>query len=189
MSLIVARLALNAVSELLKGTSTSHRRPGLRVKSVKFEPAKILAATERAQKSVHVRSGAYVRGVAKRLIRKGRTSRPGQSPKSQTGQLKKYIFFAPEPSGVVIGPASIEGNPAPGIAPIGLTTETLEFGGKMTVTEVFHKGRWVRRGLVKSKRSLPTRTRTVKVERRPYMGPALQHSLPKVNEFWADSVK
>lgn len=145
--------------------------------------------------------GAFVRRTAKGLIRKvgkkGTPSKPGQPPKSRTGILKEFIFFAFDPAArsVVVGPAKTNqvffngaGKPVKGTVPA-----VLEFGGSIGVLEWYLEGRkkWVRADL-RFKRKLAerkTRIRTVKVAARPYMQPAFKKEAPKFASIWADTVR
>lgn len=153
-------------------------------KSFFFDVPRVIKAMDAATRSGLSKAGAYIRRSAKGLIRKvgksGKPSQPGNPPKSRTGVLKDFIFFAWDPTArtVVIGPAKTNqvffkgsGQPVSGTAP-----EVLEYGGQIGILEWFLPSRqkWVRADL-RSKRKLAerqTRIRTVKIEARPYMGPA-----------------
>ncbi|NLY02726.1 MAG: hypothetical protein GXY83_42275 [Rhodopirellula sp.] len=64
-----------------------------------FDSARVVKATSRAERKVLSRFGAYVRRGARSSIRKRKTvSEPGQPPSSHAGLLKKFIFFAYEPT-------------------------------------------------------------------------------------------
>lgn len=72
------------------------------------------------------RASAYIRGIARRSIRKvksGKPSDPGKPPRSPTGRLKDAIFFAVDkPRGeAVIGPT---------LSVVGRIGRTHEFGGQ-----------------------------------------------------------
>ena len=111
-------------------------------------------------------------------------SQPGQPPHSATGTLPASIGVEQFGDGVVVGPALLSTNgqmrdamPLPAL---------LEAGGVEEVTEVFVNGRWVRtKGPTAG---LKARTRTRRVEARPFMGPALAEVGPRLPGFWADSV-
>lgn len=92
-------------------------------------------SADQAAKEVHKRTrdelkrmGAYVRGVARRSIGKGKVdssgqripSQPGRTPVTWTGALKNSIVFGVENEGVVIGP---------GYGRFGKLGSTHEFGG------------------------------------------------------------
>ena len=89
-------------------------------------------------------------------------SEPGETPRSHTGLLKKFIFYAYDPrsESVVVGP-TIQGAAKDRNAP-----KTLEFGGRVT-----------------------TRQGNFRVEPRPYMGPALDVSRPTFAAMWRNSVR
>jgi hypothetical protein len=139
------------------------------------------------------RSGGLIRKIAKRSIRKRKkASTPEQAPSSHAGVLRDLIFFAHDATtgGVVIGPAAINFERDDGYTVnTKRPTETLEEGGKVGIHEVFYRGRWVRRGFAKKQRGQRKRVRWVRIAARPYMGPALKTALPKISEFWANSIK
>lgn len=128
-----------------------------------FDRRSIARAVDRARRRALVRSGAYVRTVAKRSIRRRKgPSRPGQPPHSHVGLLRDQIFYAYDPrrESVVVGPRVFhEARDVPGV---------LEFGGTLPVGP---------------------RGRAARYPARPYMGPALERSEPKLAEFWRNSVK
>ena len=88
-------------------------------------------------------------------------SRPGEPPRSQTGALKKFLFFSYDPrsASVVVGPARIRSDDTD--AP-----RTLEFGGTAEVGG-----------------------RRIRIAERPYMGPALASEQPQFAELWRNSVR
>jgi len=91
------------------------------------------------------RIGSYVRGVMRRLIRRGKKpSQPGQPPKSHTGLLRNSIFYIVHQDGVQIGPALLRGTKGDA-KPVGQNVpELLEFGGEIKIKEVLRRGRWQR---------------------------------------------
>lgn len=91
-------------------------------------------------------------------------SRPGEPPRSVTGLLKKFLFFAydAQRKSVVIGPAKLN---SPSDAP-----SVLEYGGTTTVRTA--KGR-----------------RTAIIKKRPYMAPALAKNESKIQEMYRDSIR
>lgn len=91
MSLRVAFLALKAINAMRQGSGVSHRiKPGLRVKSVRFEPERVLAAAERGQKRASFRAGAYVQRVARRSIRKKYVTIVIPADQEKGGQNRVY---------------------------------------------------------------------------------------------------
>lgn len=141
---------------------------GVKLNGVKgsfFDAQKVIDATDKAERQVLSKFGAFVRRTARTSIRKRRkTSKPGSPPSSHTGLLKRNIFFAYEKSrnSVVIGPISLNKS---GDAP-----ELLEYGGRAT-------------------RRINGKSRRVTYKPRPYMGPAMAANLPALPGMWADSIK
>jgi hypothetical protein len=96
-----------------------------KAKGMFFSAPKVLGAVNKGERRALSRSGALVRTIAKRSIRKRKKpSQPGQPPSSHSGLLKRFIFFGYDPAtrSVVVGPA-----------PLGMGTDaqqTLEFGGR-----------------------------------------------------------
>jgi hypothetical protein len=164
-----------------------------------FDVPKVVDAVTRAKLAVFSKAGAFVRRTAKGLIRKGKKpSRPGSPPHDVTGILKRFIYFALGPSkdSVVIGPAKTnqiffdaDGQPVKGTVP-----EVLEYGGQIGIEEVQSpfSGRWRRRDFryrrAGTQAEWKRRRRIVRIEARPYMGPALQKNQSKFPGLWADSV-
>jgi len=76
---------------------------------VKFNLAKLMAATKKARRAYLSRAGGLVRRIAKNMIgrRTRKPSKPGEPPASPTGQLRNSILFAVEEQrgDVIIGPA------------------------------------------------------------------------------------
>jgi hypothetical protein len=138
-----------------------------RVQHLFFDRPAVVRATDRATRRAFSLFGAFVRRSARSSIRRRkRTSAPGQPPTSRTGLLKRFIFFGFDPTNrsVVIGPARLNGS-GRGDAP-----SLLEHGGTTTL---------LRRG---------TRHR-VRIQSRPYMGPAFEKEQPKLPAMWRDSVQ
>ena len=75
-----------------------------------FDKPKILRLMEKANLKALRKSGAVVRKIARRSIRSGgkggKVSRPGEPPRSHTGILKRFLFFALQPAttSVFVGP-------------------------------------------------------------------------------------
>ncbi|MCR4415291.1 MAG: hypothetical protein NUV77_23005 [Thermoguttaceae bacterium] len=166
------------------------------VKRLFFDTERVVRATDKAQRRVLSKFGAYVRRGAKSSIRKRRApSPPGTPPSSHTGVLKRFIFFAYEPErhNVVIGPAKTnqvffdrDRRPVRGTVP-----SVLEYGGQVTVLEVHRHGRWQRADL-RSRRRMggrPMRYRKVTIAARPYMHPAFERERPKLPAMWKNSVR
>jgi hypothetical protein len=144
----------------------------IQFKKMFFSSKEVVAATDKAARSVLSKIGAFIRREAKSSIRPGgkkhKASLPGQPPRSQTGLLKRFIFFGYDTAAqsVVVGPAKlggVKGKDAP---------HTLEYGGKIGF-------RLWALGF----------SRSVNIVKRPYMRPALDKNLPKLPAMWANSIK
>jgi hypothetical protein len=105
------------------------------------------------------------------------SSKPGEPPRSQTGQLKKFIYssYDQNTNSVVIGPSALN---KPGKAP-----RVLEYGG---TTTMMIRYRQVDDDTV-MKLSKPIKAK-VKIEKRPYMGPALERNMSVVAEVWKNAI-
>ena len=141
-----------------------------KMKGLFFDSARVVAATNRAERKVLSRFGAFVRRGARSSIRKRKaTSKPGQPPSSHAGLLKKFIFFGYEPAkqSVVIGPARL--NKTTGDA-----LSALEYGGRTKIV---------------ARRRQNRKVRTISIQARPFMGPAFEKEKPKLPDLWRASVK
>jgi len=155
----------------------------MRFKQFFFDAKTVTSRVDSATRKVLSKFGAFVRRTAKNSIKKApfvsrkprgkertdlrrKSSRPGKPPFSQTGLLKKFIFFGYETAkrSVVIGPARLTQR-GRGEAP-----SLLEHGGSGVVQ---------RRG----------RRKRVTYASRPFMGPAMTKELPKLPAMWKDSVR
>lgn len=155
----------------------------IRMKDMFFDRAAVMREIDAGTRKVLSKFGAYVRTAAKSSIRNApfhvrkkrgeeRTnfsrsiSKPGQPPFSRSGLLKKFIYFAYDPShkSVVIGPEKLNGKNK-GDAP-----SLLEYGGTTTLTSFGRK-------------------RTARFAARPYMRPAFEKEKPKLPALWRDSIK
>ena len=162
-----------------------------------FDKPGVMNRVDRGKMRVLSRFGAFVRKSAIWSIRtRKKSSDPGQPPSSHTGTLKRFIYFAYEPSrdSVVIGPMKTnqvffdgDGQPVTGTVP-----EVLEYGGRIRVAEMqLSDGLWRRIDLRSRRRATgrPKRLRTVQIKARPYMGPAFRKEQPKLPAMWRNSVK
>ena len=139
----------------------------MKVKQLFFDSPKVLKAVDKATRKTLSRFGAFVRRTARGSIRKRKkTSAPGKPPTSQTGILKRFIFFSYEPNrkSVVIGPMRLTGSDR-GEAP-----SALEYGGTATLKR-------------------DTDKTNVTIRPRPFMGPAFEKEKPKLPRLWKDSVQ
>jgi len=149
----------------------------IQFKKMFFDSKEVIAATDKAARNVLSKIGAFIRREAKSSIkpggRKHKTSLPGEPPRSQTGLLKRFIFFGYDKStqSVVVGPAKlggVKGKDAP---------HTLEYGGS-TESSSFY-----------ANKNSARPTQRVTIAARPFMNPALNKNLPKLPAMWANSIK
>ena len=169
------------------------------VKKMFFDREAVTGAVDKASMKVLSKFGAFVRTAARQSIRPARqkpleelteeqlkayqravaiakksgkpkprrpmqSSKPGQPPRSHLGLLKRFILFGydRDSNAVVIGPARLNG-----VAGGPRALEALEEGGQ----------------------SKNAKGKTISVEARPFMGPALAKEQPKLPALWANSVK
>jgi hypothetical protein len=158
------------------------------------------------------RNAFYLRRVARNSIRKRKSpSSGGQPPRSVRGDLKRGIWAVMDGRGTaVVGPVKWPwGTGAP---------NTLEFGGDSVIDNSVRRevgdggemrmvrtgGREVRPGVrvvygkirTQAQADRATRInreifgpRMIRVAERPFMGPALDKSIPKLAPMWAMSVR
>lgn len=168
----------------------------MRVKNYFFDRAQVANRIDAAKRRGLSGHGAFVRRAARSSIRKRkRPSLPGSPPSSHTGKLKDFIFFAYDPTtdGVVVGPVNTHQiffdknrQPVRGTVP-----EALEYGGEITILEIFRHGRWMRADLRSRRRvaQYPQRYRTVFIAARPYMRPANAAGTADFLRKFKDSVR
>lgn len=181
-----------------------------------FDRPAVIRAVGRARAAVLSKFGAFVRRSARSSIRpggkKGIVSKPGEPPRSHEGSLRRFLNFAwdPRSQSLVVGPEKTNQvfftdamRPVKGTVP-----GVLEQGGNVTLVEEWIGYRWVRRDLRRrgagaevealsggrtnvfsGYRKRPVRRRTVHIEARPYMGPALKTNLGLLPPMWANSVR
>lgn len=149
-----------------------------------FDKKNVLNSVDKASRRVLSRFGSFVRKTARQSIRRPRrkpvaelseserreylktgrrpfaSSKPGEPPRNQTGLLKGHILFWYNRH-----ERSVAIGPAKFRS--GDIPGTLEVGGPIRL----------RSG------------RTVRIAPRPYMGPALDKELPKLEPLWANSVR
>jgi len=145
----------------------------MKVTALFFDRPKVQRAVDRERRRALSKAGAFIRQRAKTSMRRRRgSSAPGSPPHAHEGSLRRLLFFAYDPGAdsVVVGPVGFRRSDAP---------NTLEFGGATTVTR--RRTREGGRRVVESRR--------VRIEARPYMGPALRKELPNLPKAWASSVR
>lgn len=159
------------------------------------------------------RNALYLRRAARNSIRRRKSaSKPGQSPRSVRGDLKRGIqaHYERGIGDAVVGPVKFPwGTGAP---------NTLEFGGDSVIDNsvtrkvgdggeirvVGRGGKEVRPGVrvvygkIRTQAQADRATRinreifgpkSVRVAERPFMAPSLQRALPKLAPMWASSVR
>ena len=168
----------------------------MQIKTLFFDKARVIRAVDKARRAVLSRAGAFIRQRAKTSMRKRKgASAPGEPPHAHVGTMRRFMFFGYDPGAdtVVVGPARTnqvffnrDRRPVKGTVP-----SVLEYGGQITVLEVFKYGRWQRADLRSRRRlaGLPTRYRKVTIKPRPYMRPALLAELPRLPALWRNSVR
>jgi hypothetical protein len=129
-----------------------------------FTTPQVLTAVDKGTRRALFQYGGYVRTVARRSMKPGKTpAPPGQPPRVHTGALKNAIVFAVDMTrrSVVIGPelASSRSN-----APA-----ALERGERSRLT--------TRRG-----------QRMIRIQPRPYMAPAAAAGNARLPEFWSNTI-
>lgn len=165
----------------------------VRVKNWFFDKPHVLARVTEPHRGILSRIGAYVRRTARSSIRRRkRPAPPGSPPSSHTDLLKQYIFFAydPDTANVVIGPELLDtGRDEDGKPERGTVPELLEHGGGMVVIESEVRPGYWRRLTRKERRGFRSRRRVVKIEPRPYMGPAIEANLKHIPIEFRDSAR
>lgn len=140
----------------------------MRIKDSFFDRHVVIAAVDKAKRKVLSKAGAFIRTAARTSIRRRRGSAPpGRPPHSHEGSLRKLILFGydRQADSVVVGPVGFRNSEAPA---------TLERGG---MTTVYRR----RNGRLVGER--------VRIEARPYMGPALDRERPRLPALWRNSVR
>ena len=166
--------ALNAV-RAFGGRGDAGKAVDIRmVLGAKFlDRAPFIRAVDKASRRVLSRFGAFVRTRARtNLRRRKRPSKPGQAPTNQTGRLKRHIFFWYDrgEQRVTIGPIALNAR-SPAVIP-----EVLEYGGHAV-------------GFRRDKRTGKDVRWDGFLEPRPYIRPAFDQELAKMDPLWRDSVR
>jgi len=153
-----------------------------------FDRERVVRAMDAATRKALSKGGAFVMRGARKSIKEGkvrargraregktpkvvqRVSTPGSPPYSRTGLLRDRILFAAVPGSsspsVLVGPERINKSTR---AP-----ETLEFGGTTVVERRSRNGNAERK--------------TVRIDARPYMAPALEREASKLPEQFRNAV-
>lgn len=135
------------------------------VKKMFFDREAVFKYLIARQRKVFNKFGGFVRTIAKRSMRYGdRISSPGNPPTARKGKafLRKFLYYAYDikTKSVVIGPARLN-------SVIGFTPPALEYGGENIIQS---------RGKI----------RKANIRKRPYMKPAFDAGLTKLDSFWKD---
>jgi hypothetical protein len=145
-----------------------------------FDRQAVISAVDKASRKVFTRSGALVRGIARRSMKQVRPNAPpapaGSAPRSRKGLLKRFMFYVFDPASktVVVGPALLPGRRRNVTVP-----QVHEHGG--ATRTVVREIRWE-----KGRRKVIRRKAGVTYPRRPYMEPALEKVRPQLPQFWKD---
>lgn len=140
-------------------------RVSMEFKKLFFDRGRVINRVTRERRKALSRIGAYTMKVARSSMRRSKkSSLPGKPPRAHSGELKRLIYFNydPQRDSVVIGPVGFKNSNVP---------EVLEYGGTARV-----KGR----GGEKSR---------VRIQARPYMGPAEQKAHEYIPEAFQDLIK
>ncbi len=155
-------------------------KPGFNLKAATnqfFDSKLVMSATDKAERRVLSRFGAFVRRTSRSSIRKRKKpSAPGKPPTNRIGTLKRLIFFTYDTlrKNVVIGPLQHgEGEGA----------NALEEGGAVTIKVPEYETR------NKVRRIRSVKRETVKIEKRPFMKPAFDKELPTVADQFSNSIR
>jgi hypothetical protein len=180
-------------------------QPLTRMREFFFDRDVVMKAVDGARLKVLSQAGAFVRRTAQQSIRPGvrtikgvskrtQPSKPGKPPKSWTGLLKNFIFFAFDPTtkSVVVGPTPLnQHHVVGGQLTRGAVPQVLEKGGTIGIREYqLSGGLWVPYGRrARSRQGRPVRVRNVNIAARPYMGPSLLKNVSKFPSLWERSVR
>lgn len=141
-----------------------------------FDRRAVEKAMDKGTREAMTKIGGYIRTTAKRSMRKTgkskktQTSAPGKPPRRHTGMLRDKIFFVYDENkrAVVVGPLKWT-SPQSNLKPTGTgksAAGVLEHGGWVT-------GQTNRKSTTKGK-YLKGQQRSLFIQPRPYMGPALE---------------
>lgn len=146
--------------------------------------ALIMRQARKSIKNAAVMARGRVREGERRQVVRFRSSQPGQPPFSRTGLLRDKIYFV---AAGKLGDTTVRVGPVLIGRPTG-APDTLEFGGnvsKKAGTMMVRSGRDAN-GRFQPDRRVKVGARTVHIEARPYMGPALDNLLEsnKLPDMW-----
>jgi hypothetical protein len=155
-----------------------------------FDRKPIVDAVGRAKVKVLSRQGALVRKIVRNSIRKRKKAAgPGSPPSSHGGELKDFLFYSydSKTQTVVVGPTKLGKGEAPA---------TLEFGGEVKQLGIYDRaGKFIplkflpARSRERLRKLNKLKSRSAKVDARPYMEPGLEKAAPSFAKMWQDQVK
>ena len=173
-----------------------------------FDREAVQKAVERGNLRALSKAGAFIRTRARSSLRRRKKPSPAGSPPSVHSRdsfatLKNILFgLEPQRQAVIIGPVALRGSSGnAATAPVsGTVPNVMEFGGAIAVSEqqvTFHDHgqkvvQWVQanpRRRRPGKRDIPRRRRRVRVDARPFMGPALEAEAQHIPDAWSGSVR
>jgi hypothetical protein len=163
------------------------------VKEWFFDGAAVAGRVEAQKRKRLSQAGAYVRRTARTLLRRKKTSAPGQPPATHGPEpnLRTVLFaYDPQAESLVVGPvklpqvAIVHGNRS-------TVPELMERGGIATIYEERYRGqlRWRRRDMRRNRRpEKEYRRRRAVYQPRPFMGPALDRERTKLPELFRNCI-
>jgi hypothetical protein len=176
-----------------------------KVREAFFDRPKVIASMKKAKRKVLSKAGAFVRKRARSSMRRRKSaSAPGSPPSAHSsGNSLKTILFAyqPQSESTIVGPVQFADS-SPTIVRTTSTSPGLQERGESAVIREYRyqpiqsnaaPSQWLP---VRSKRifkqrpgyTLQHRTRTVRFQKRPFMGPALEAEAPKFPELFKNSI-
>lgn len=183
-------------------------------RSIFHKSWKKINETPAKRAGMYVRKTA-IRSIRKDRSKSKRPSKPGRPPKTRAaGEPMRRIYSVPygRKGGVIVGAVKLSGmsrgEPVPGLHEHGgvKTTEVFYGEGQKVVIAKrpsTERQRQAFRALAKSSDSrvqpylrqerarteLAKRRKAVTFPKRPFMGPALERSLPKLPKMWAGAIR
>ena len=163
------------------------------VRGMFFDRLAVQARVDAQKRKRLSKAGAYVRRTARTLLRRKKTSAPGQPPATHGPEpnLRTVLFgYDPRSESVVVGPIKlnqatmVDGNRS-------TVPELMERGGIATIYEERYRGqlRWRRRDMRRNPRpEKEYRRRRAVYQPRPFMGPALDRERGKFPELFRNCI-
>ena len=150
---------------------------------------------QRARTSIRYRKKSAPAGSppsAHRSMKRTKTNRKGETKTQQVSPLRDLLYFSydREAKSVIIGPVLADQSKGPHRRPkSGTVPKTLEEGGPITVQEILRRGKWSRIDLFTRRQiaGLPSRMRTERIGKHPFMAPADAAERPKLMGFFKEN--